>query len=506
MSTSSARPLALLDYMTQTVSNEEAMPGTGELDRLVGVMMRSPNIEFFNACYAAPGDGVREATALAQELDGWVGIVATGFMEADGSEDPDVLLSLDDEDVIAGLPPLLGDPPGEVREAVEEGEDLYDRLAQAAADRDHDAIEEIMAEIEERSDEDALMAGFAAAIAEAGSQEDFENMLEDGMRPENRPGLWGGVVDFFDGAWDAIWGTVTFLWDISSVRMVVDPDGWAEDVGAFGEGVWYGITNPLEFIEAVVDIEGLKDNPARWFGALAPDAVLAFFTAGAGTATRRGLGATRALRQLGDYVRAVKALRGLDIPGGGMGVRIRGFNRLLGQFDGDIARAADAMRRNLVDGGLSEQAAQQIVNLLSGNAFNAQRRGLGTQLSEIELGPRGVRGPRVDAWDPITGEIISRKYTQLADLTPRAATAYLEELAAKYPPGSPVKITPTVRRKAEQAGIDPDTLPDTLAADSDLILEVPPQDVDRLPQAVIDRADELNITIRDTDGIVLAGP
>jgi hypothetical protein len=349
------------------------------------------------------------------------------------------------------------------------------------------------------------MAGFAAAIAEAGSQEDFENMLEDGMRPKNRPGFWGGVADFFEGAWDAVWGTVTFLWEISTVRMILDPDGWAEDVGAFGEGVWYGITNPLEFLEAIVDIDGLKDNPARWFGALAPDAVLAFFTAGSGTAARRGVGASRALRQLGDYVRALRALRHLDIPGGGMGVRIRGFNRLLGEFDGDIARASDAMRRNLVNGGLSERAARNITDLLAGNAFNAQRRGLGTQLSEVELGTAGVRGPRVDAWDPITGEIISRKYTQLADVSPTTATGYLDELAAKYPPGTPVKITPTVRRKAEQAGIDPDTLPDTLAADSDMILEVPPQS-GPLPQAVIDRADELNITIRDADGIVLAGP
>lgn len=505
MSTSSARPLDLLDYMTTTVSNAEAMPGTAELDRLVGVMMRSPNVEWFTMCHVAPGDRVREATALAQELDGWVGIVATGFMEADGTEDPDVRLTVDDDDLIAGLPPLLADPPGEVREVVEEGEDLYERLAQAAADRDHDTIEAIMAELEERSGEDALMAGFAAAVAEAGSQEDFENMLEDGMRPEDRPGFWGGVADVFAGAWDAVWGTVTFLWELSTVRMMFDPDGWAEDVDAFAGGLWHGITHPLEFVEAVVDVEGLRDNPARWFGALAPDAVLAFFTAGAGTAARRGLGATRALRQLGDHLRAVRALRGLDVPGGGMGVRIHGFNRLLQQFDGDIARAGDAMRRNLVDGGLSERAAQNIVDLLAGNAFNAQRRGIGTQLTEIELGAPGTRGPRVDAWDPVAGEIISRKYTQLGDISPRRAADYLDELATKYPAGSPVKITPLVRRKAEQAGIDPDTLPDTLAADSDLVLEVPPQH-GPLPQAVLDRADELDITIRDTDGLVLAGP
>lgn len=506
MTTSSAKPQDLLEYMTTAVTEAEAMPATAELDRLVTAATTGDNAEFFTMCFMPPGDRVKEATMLAQELDGWVGVVATGFLQADGGDDPTLVVTVDDEDVIAALPPLMADPPGEVREAVEEGEDLYRRLAEACAERDHDAIEEIMAELERRSGEDALMAGFAAAIAEAGSQEDFETMLEDGMRPKNRPGFWGGVVDFFAGAWDAIWGTVTFLWDLSVVRMVFDPDGWAEDVGAFAQGVWHGITNPLEFLEAVVDLDGLRDNPARWFGALAPDAVLAFFTAGTGTAARRGVGATRALRELGDYLQALRRLDGLDIPGGGMGNRIRGFNRLLDQFDGDIARASEAMKRYLTrQGGLTDRQAQNVVDLLAGNAFNAQRRGHGTQLAEIELGTPGTRGPRVDAWDPIEDEIISRKYTQLGEVSPQTAVGYLDELATKYPPGTPVKITPTVVRKAEAAGIDPDDLPSVLPDDSDMILEVPPQR-GPLPQEVIDRANDLGITIRDTDGVVLVGP
>lgn len=504
MTTSSARPIDLLEYMNVAVGEAEAMPPTGELDRLVTAATTGANAEFFLQCFLPPGERVDEAVMLAQELDGWVGVVATGFLQADGGDDPLALVTVTDEDVISALPPLLADPPGEVREKVEEGGDLYARLAQAAEDRDHDAIEAIMAEIEERSGEDALMAGFAAAIDAAGSQEDFEQMLEDGMRPKKRDGLLGGVVDFFAGAWDAVWGTVTFLWDLSSVRMILDPDGWAEDVGALGEGVWHGITNPLEFLEAIVDLEGLKDNPARWFGALAPDAVLAFFTAGSGTAARRGVGAARALDEMGDYLQALRRLDGIDVPGGGRGVQIRGFNRLLDEFDGDITRARDAMREYLVrDAGLSEGQADLVVNRLAGNAFNAQRRGIGTQIAEVELGPRGVSGPRVDAWDFVEGEIISRKFTQLGSVTPRTAIGYLDELVAKYAPGTEVKITPTVVRKAEAAGIDPADIPTHLAPDSDMILEVPPQRGDPIPQSVLDHADELGITIRDTDGVVL---
>lgn len=508
MSTSSARPLDLLDYMAGTGAQHEAMPATAELDRLVGVMMRSPNVEFFTACYPTPGDGVLHARQLAQELDMWVGVVATGFMEADGGADPGLAVTVDDGDVIAAMPPLMGDPPAEVRERVEEGEELYDRLAQAAADRDHDAIEEIMAEIDERSGDEALMAGFAAAIAEAGSQEDFEAMLEDGMRPENRPGFWGGVADFFAGAWDAVWGTVTFLWDVSVVRMIFDDDGWREDVDALATGLWHGITNPLELIEAIVDLDGLEDNPERWFGALAPDAVLAYFTAGSATAARRGVGATGALRRLGDYLHAIRNLRPVDLDAGSYGTTLRTFNRLLRDFDGDIVRTRDAMRRYLENRtDLSPQQINAFMSWAVGTAFDNQRRGTGTEISQVELGPPGSRdGVRLDAWDPVAGEIISNKFTQLADITTREAIDYLEELPAKYAPGQEVKITPTVRAKAEAAGLDPVALwPDGTATLSGRYVLVVPSQAAAIPQAVIDRAVQLRITIRDTDGTVLVG-
>jgi hypothetical protein len=328
------------------------------------------------------------------------------------------------------------------------------------------------------------------------------------MRPENRPGFWGGVADFFAGAWDAVWGTVTFLWDVSVVRMIFDDDGWREDVGALATGVWHGITNPLEFIEAIVDLDGLKDNPERWFGALAPDAVLAYFTAGSATAARRGVGATGALRRLGDYLHAIRNLRPVDLDAGSYGTTLRTFNRLLRDFDGDIGRTRDAMRRYLENRtDLSPQQINAFMGWAVGTAFDNQRRGTGTEIPQVELGPPGSRdGVRLDAWDPVAGEIISNKFTQLADITTREAIDYLEELPAKYAPGQEVKITPTVRAKAEAAGLDPVALwPDGTATLSGRYVLVVPSQAAAIPQAVIDRARQLRITIRDTDGTVLVG-
>jgi hypothetical protein len=502
MGTSSARPVDLIDYVVTTGYQHEAMPATGELDRLVGSITTS-GAEWFTACYELPGAAVQRARDLASELDTWVGVVAAGFVDANGGRGADVV-TLDDQAIIDKLPPLLADPPAEVRERVQEGQELYDALAAACEERDHERIQEILAELERRGGEDALMAGFGSRIGVDG-QEAFEQMLEDGMRPKNREGFWGGVVDFFAGAWDAIWGTVTFLWDHSTIRMFMDPEGWAQSNIELGEALWHGIQNPGEFLEALIDWEGLMDNPERWFGQFAPDAVLAAFTAGSGTAARRGVAGARALDELGDLSRALRVVDDLDVAAD----TTHAFRRILNEFDGDLARTRDALHTYLVDElGMSAAEASARVNRIAGNEFNRLNRGIGTQIVEVELGPRGTPGVRVDAWDPVEGEIISRKFTQLGDILPSTARSYIDELVNKYGPGpdgvgQDIKITPTVRQKAEAAGLDPDALPTTL--EGDLVLEVPPQTI-RDPaafQEILDHASDLGVIIRDTDGVVL---
>ena len=43
---------------------------------------------------------------------------------------------------------------------------------------------------------------------------------------------------------------------------------------------------------------------------------------------------------------------------------------------------------------------------------------------------------RLDSYNPHTGEIVSRKYTQLSEVSEETAIRYLKELSDKYAPGT----------------------------------------------------------------------
>ena len=106
----------------------------------------------------------------------------------------------------------------------------------------------------------------------------------------NKPG-WGsrllhGAGEFLGGVTDATWGTGRFLWNVSQVRMVTDPEGWFHDVKGIGEGFVWGIGHPVEFGKAIADWDTWKENPARAAGRLVPDIALLLATAGAGAAGR----------------------------------------------------------------------------------------------------------------------------------------------------------------------------------------------------------------------------
>ncbi len=116
-----------------------------------------------------------------------------------------------------------------------------------------------------------------------------------GQVAPDEPGFWSKAwhhaTQFGAGIWDSTAGMVEFAWDISPVRMLIDPDGWAEDVTALGQGIVYGITHPVEFAKAATNWDMWLDNPARALGQLVPDLAIALATAGGGTAataTRRG--------------------------------------------------------------------------------------------------------------------------------------------------------------------------------------------------------------------------
>jgi hypothetical protein len=82
-------------------------------------------------------------------------------------------------------------------------------------------------------------------------------------------------------------------------------ESWAN----LGNGLWHGVTHPVEFGEALIGLDALRERGvAYWAGNLAPSVVAAFFTGG-GSAALRGAAATeRVAGGLTDVSRLARAL------------------------------------------------------------------------------------------------------------------------------------------------------------------------------------------------------
>ncbi|MEV6661750.1 hypothetical protein [Nocardia fluminea] len=134
-----------------------------------------------------------------------------------------------------------------------------------------------------------------------------------------------------------------------------------------------------------------------------------------------------------------------------------------------------------------------------GNEFNRRREPYYTSLggaNEIHVGARTPKGKflRLDSY--IHGsEIVSRKHTQLSDISQKSAVKYLRELVKKYGPGTRIANTPSNRSQ----------LPAYLIGrglSGRMILEVPVQ-LAPVPPMVKAVASRLRITIRDENGNIL---
>jgi hypothetical protein len=136
--------------------------------------------------------------------------------------------------------------------------------------------------------------------------------------------------------------------------------------------------------------------------------------------------------------------------------------------------------------------------LEAGNEFNRRREPYYEDqggANEVHVEPKSDKGqyPRVDSYVP-GDEIVSRKYTQLADVQEGTAKGYLRELANTYGPGTIVADTPTNRRDLGDDAIGK-------PMKGDMVLEVPAQK-NGVPQGVLDEAKKLGIIIRDENGKV----
>ncbi|MGL6094837.1 MAG: polymorphic toxin-type HINT domain-containing protein, partial [Fimbriiglobus sp.] len=125
----------------------------------------------------------------------------------------------------------------------------------------------------------------------------------------------------------------------------------------------------------------------------------------------------------------------------------------------------------------------------AGNDFNRAQAGRYPHNEIYVARPDGEGYYRLDSYNPRTGEIISRKYTQLSDVTEATGVAYINELANKYPPGTVIADVPSSGTLAGQR------------LRGQMILEVPVQTTP-IPRTVLDVATQKRIVIRDINGKV----
>lgn len=112
-------------------------------------------------------------------------------------------------------------------------------------------------------------------------------------------------------------------------------------------------------------------------------------------------------------------------------------------------------------------------------------------LREVVVESAAGRRFRLDSYNPDIGEIVSRKETQLADITEKSAKGYIAELTQEYPRGAAIADVPSNRA----TGIAGKELEGTY------FLEVPVQRAP-VPQAILDYARRHDVRIRDVNGRV----
>ena len=130
-----------------------------------------------------------------------------------------------------------------------------------------------------------------------------------------------------------------------------------------------------------------------------------------------------------------------------------------------------------------------LTRVIEGNRFNETQRKV-YPVNELYIKRPNGRYVILDSYNPITGEIVSRKFSQLANVKPETAISYLRELAVKYPSGSTiadVRTTPKTLKGAVLSGTQ--------------ILEVPVQERS-IPGSILAEARKLGILIRDVAGKV----
>ena len=104
---------------------------------------------------------------------------------------------------------------------------------------------------------------------------------------------------------------------------------------------------------------------------------------------------------------------------------------------------------------------------------------------------------RLDSYDPQKGEIVSRKKTQLGEVSEETAIRYLKELEDKYPSGSIIADVPSNNIGSSKKIFE---LNGDNVLRGQMILEVPVQKKADIPPNVLEYAKKNDIVIRDVNG------
>ncbi|WP_164903414.1 toxin glutamine deamidase domain-containing protein [Nonomuraea polychroma] len=91
------------------------------------------------------------------------------------------------------------------------------------------------------------------------------------------------AAPFVQGANEGAWGLLKGAWNWSQLGLITDPLGYLNRLRGVGETTVFATQQPVEFGKALIDLETLQKDPARWFGRLLPDVILSVVTAGTGS-------------------------------------------------------------------------------------------------------------------------------------------------------------------------------------------------------------------------------
>jgi len=132
-----------------------------------------------------------------------------------------------------------------------------------------------------------------------------------------------------------------------------------------------------------------------------------------------------------------------------------------------------------------------LARMQKGNYFNFIRESFYRRMggfNEVVL----ETGKRLDSYIPGI-EIVSRKFTQLANVTEKTAKGYIDELVAKYAPGTAIRQTARNADAIAQGGAE---------LVGQMILEVPTQ-AGKISNEILEYATENSVAIRDVVGNIL---